>query len=238
MKKLLAAGLMFLSLFLAASSGAEKKDTTLDNFDPAKVLHTLQTRLELSEAQRDTLDRILNGYSRERAQIIKRYSGSDDNDQLSKKIEIRRLNRNVEAQVENMLTPEQLDIYHGIKRDQKSVSRKNALAEKTHQEILKIVERLQLSADQEEKVVPILIEAREKRFALMNEAGAGERPGPGMRGLRDRMEEIRKETEQKLKSILTQEQFQEYEKILREERENRRRRGDEGRRGRPGARPF
>jgi Spy/CpxP family protein refolding chaperone len=76
-------------------------------------------------------------------------------------------------------------------------------------------ERLGLDDAQGEAILPILSEQMEKQvemFQEFRENGEGDRSA-----LRDRMEEIREETESRLSSILTEEQMAAYRK-LREER--------------------
>jgi hypothetical protein len=87
---------------------------------------------------------------------------------------------------------------------------------KSAEEIISTMkERLHLSEDQVAGVEPIIKEACEKRNQIMaNYAGQGREARTSMRA---EVQELRKETETKLSTLLTSEQMDEYRKLSDEE---------------------
>lgn len=76
-------------------------------------------------------------------------------------------------------------------------------------------EELDLNADQEKKVYEVNLESLKKMSELREKMRGGAR---GVEGMRDKMMEIREEQNNKMKEILTDEQWTKYEKYLEERR--------------------
>jgi len=88
-------------------------------------------------------------------------------------------------------------------------------------------EGLQLSDDQEKQVREIITAG----FETMREAREGMQDGGDREAMREKMQQMREEQTQKIKAVLSEEQFTKYEQIQQERRERMRQNG--GGQGRP-----
>jgi hypothetical protein len=84
--------------------------------------------------------------------------------------------------------------------------------------VAKISEKLSLTTEQKASVEPILQESFAKRRAVA-EKYRGERNLRSLRSLRRELEPIQKETDAKLKAVLTEAQMKEYQKLRAETKE-------------------
>ena len=78
--------------------------------------------------------------------------------------------------------------------------------------------RLNLTQEQETQIRPIIEKEFTKRHEII-EKSMGQGPG-GMESLKNKMQELQNNTEKELEKILTQEQMNEYRKLLDDERQN------------------
>ena len=95
-----------------------------------------------------------------------------------------------------------------------------------------IREAVGLNAEQEKQVYDLNLEYGKNMRKLRQE-----NPGTGFEGMREKMGELRKDHEKKMKEVLTEEQWEKYQKYQEERRERfrQRRPGDRSQR-RPGGR--
>jgi Spy/CpxP family protein refolding chaperone len=81
--------------------------------------------------------------------------------------------------------------------------------------VARITEQLNLTPEQKEKAVPIFTESFAKRRAVL-EKYQGQTGFRAVRSLRRELEPIRKETDKKLKDVLTPQQMKTLEKLRKE----------------------
>ena len=80
------------------------------------------------------------------------------------------------------------------------------------------VEKLKLTKQQEEKFVPVIEELFKRRHALMRKARGGGREG--MKIMRKNMQALRKNTEERLKDVLTKDQLKKFRELEQKQRES------------------
>jgi hypothetical protein len=200
--------------------------------NPDEIVSVLTERLHLSEDQQERVRSIVTEDFEKREALRKKYKTDDSTDELSLLIELRRLTRDTEGRIEEILTEEQMGAYRGLKGEYLAKAQKEARAKVTDETILMMKERLQLTEEQADLVLPIIDQAMKERRALM-ERMRGQRGGAGgmERGDPSAMQQMRKEfqriderTEAQLSKILTQKQMEEYRQIKKEQRDRMRRR--------------
>lgn len=101
--------------------------------------------------------------------------------------------------------------------------------ETLEEELARFTERLALSDKQVKQIQPILLEARREMSALMEDIHS--RPPSSrsaMQSIQLQMAALRKHTEQELEGVFTEEQMEEYKKMLDEQEENMRGRKNGG----------
>lgn len=90
-------------------------------------------------------------------------------------------------------------------------------------------EGLQLSDDQEKQVREIITSG----FETMRKAREEMQDGGDREAMREKMQQIREEQAQKIKAVLSEEQFSKYEQLQQERRERMRQNGGSGGQGGP-----
>ena len=213
--------------------------------NPDEIVSALKERLELSKDQEENIRSIIVEDFEKRDVLKKKYAEDDSTDELSLLIEQRRLTKQTEGRIEEILTEEQMAAYEAFKEEYLAKAQREARARITDEAILIMKERLQLTEEQADIVLPIIDQAMKERQAMMQKfrGGGGRGDMSAMRGMREEMERIDERTEERLSKILTEEQMEEYKKIKEEQRDKMRermrsqmggRRGSKGGSGRGG----
>ncbi len=99
-----------------------------------------------------------------------------------------------------------------------------SMEEMQKRQLVQMKEALTLTGDQVEKVKVINEEAGKKYRAIFEKR----EPGQDLSAMREKMTEIRKEQNKKLKEVLTEEQYKKWTKIQEERMQNRQNRGGNG----------
>ncbi|MBN2071395.1 MAG: hypothetical protein JW814_08060 [Candidatus Krumholzibacteriota bacterium] len=207
--------ILFTSTFVLAS-GQDASRRAIES-DYSKLLVRVKSTITLTPDQDANISALYREYNSSRKSIIEKYPEENDNDRLSRQIEIRRLNRDIETRLIEILDPEQLETFNGIREEHIGSARREHREKMRTDEIDLIIERLELTGDQEEKVIEILEKRSEKINALME--GRKDRGRGGFADMRKRMEMIDSEIEESLRAILNDDQMIEYTKIHEERRE-------------------
>ncbi len=211
---------------------------TPEGSDLSGVLAKVKTSFELSDEQQKAVSELYREYSNDRKSILEEFPGEDDNDILSRQIEIRRLNRTIENKMIEILSPAQAEDFGRILEEHRSSMRDANRNERDSAKIEMIYKRLGLDKEQEEKV-GIILDSHFAKLGLLMEDRQKDRAG--MEAMRESVEKINDETAKKLGTVLTEDQMKEYLKIVSEERDRMKppRRPPGGKGDRPeGGRPF
>ncbi|MBN2185481.1 MAG: hypothetical protein JW746_09150 [Candidatus Krumholzibacteriota bacterium] len=230
--------LAFLLLLPADSAAQDNaKERSPADCDISLALADLKNSLELSNEQETVISGLYREYKSSRKSILEEFPEDNENDRLSRQIEIRRLNRATEAKIIDILSSDQIESFNLIMEKHRRATQDKQRENRDSEEMVMMNKRLGLSAGQEEKVGAILSSRSEKIRLLM-----GERKGERGRleAVRESIEKIDDDTEKKLSVILTDAQMKEYGKIRDEEREKMKahrrppgRKGDRPEGGRP-----
>jgi hypothetical protein len=221
------------------------------------VLAILTERLDLNENQVNEIRIILEEGEKKRVGLKEKYSADDSTDEMSLLIETRRLIKSTEKRITAVLSEEQAVRYAQLHDEYLANAQKEARSKITDEMILHMKERLELTEEQADLVLPILDEDMRARRELMEKYRGETRGGPGggppsgrgggMAGgseMRAEMERLDERTESRLAKVLTEEQMEEYRKMKEEQRRMMRDRmrnrgsGGPGGRGGGGGRPF
>jgi hypothetical protein len=235
---------MALALAAGALCAEEKSQSKTDSEpDFSKVISAMKSKIDLSDEQESRVSLLFREYVEKRKSVMEQYPGDDDDDILSRRIEIRRLNHEAESEIEKLLGEDQLETYRAIAREHMAPRRGGERNKASGERIEEMIQRLDLDDEKAGKVRPIL-EGQAERIRLMmgdrgtTGGGGGERPDMRkMEKIRKEMDDIESDTEKKLEKVLDSEQMKEYREIVRERREKmrekRRAPGDPGGPGRP-----
>ena len=231
-----AALILLLPGFCTAQGGPSGRSP--DGSDLSGVLAKVKNSFELTDEQQKAVSELYREYSNGRKSVLEEFPGEDDNDILSRQIEIRRLNRMIENKMIEILSPEQAKDFGRILEEHRSSMRADRRDQRDSEKIEMIFKRLGLDKEQEEKAGIILDSHFEKLRLLMKDRN---KDRAGMEAMRESIEKINDETEKKLGTVLTEDQMKEYLKIVSEERDRMKppRRPPGGKGDRPeGGRPF
>lgn len=239
---------LMLALLLAAVSmayqvAAQNYEILSKDKSPEEIVSALKERLQLTEEQEQEIRSIIEDDFKKLNDLKEKYSEDNSTDELSLLIEVRRLRKETEDRIEAVLTEEQMEGYRKLQGEYLAKVQREARNKITDDWILEMKERLDLTEEQADLVLPILDEARKQRQAMMEKFRGQGRGGMGpggvgrgdmsaMREMREEMQRLDEQTEQRLAKILTEKQMDEYRKIKKEQRERMRERmrGEMGRR--------
>lgn len=242
---------LFAMIFAAVAPAIGQNYEILSSTkNPDEIVSALKERLQLSKDQEERIRSIILEDFEKRDVLKKKYAEDDSTDELSLLIEQRRLTKETEGRIEEILTEEQMAAYEIFKEEYLAKAQREARARITDEAILIMKERLQLTEEQADIVLPIIDQAMKERQAIMQKfrgGGGGRGDMSATRGMREEMERIDERTEERLSKILTEEQMKEYKKIKEEQRDKMRermrsqndgRRGSKGGGGRGGGRRY
>lgn len=237
-----AAAVMALALAAGALCAGEKNGAKTEaEPDFSRVLSAMKSKIDLSDEQESRVSLLFREYVEKRKNVMDQYPGDDDNDILSRRIEIRRLNHETESEVEKLLDGDQLETYRAIAREHMAPRRGGERDKASGDRIGEMIQRLDLDDEMAGKVRPILEEQAERIRLLMGDGGPAGGAGGGrpdmrkMEKMRKEMDGIENDTEKKLEKVLDSEQMKAYREIVRERRERmREKRRDPGNPGGPG----
>ncbi|HSG28290.1 MAG TPA: hypothetical protein VLA34_07400 [Candidatus Krumholzibacterium sp.] len=191
--------------------------------DFSEFLKAAKTKIELDADQERAMSELFRDYQKARKELVERYGSGDKDGQETLDMELMRLNRDAHSKVESILDLSQMKAFRELTREHRREVRESAHRER----IDETVKMLGVTGENEAGVRAILEEQYEKMRVMME----GSRDGRGRRDeMRDAMEKIGRETEQKLEKVLSPGQMETYRKHIREQRD--RMRGE--RPGRPG----
>ncbi len=207
--------MLAIPLLTPAAINADEQE---DSRSASQIVEDLKENLDLTSRQLDKISPLVEKCTSERDEIRNRYREDTETNLIIRGAKRHRRQRDMEKELRSILTVEQMEKYHRMHR----IHRPHRGDE--HQGLMitrfdYLWDRLELTDQQAEKVIPILAEnAAGIRGRLESMRGSRRgfrgremhrRPG-GM--FRERM----KETAEKLEPILSDEQMDELEEIVKE----------------------
>lgn len=199
---------------------------------PDRAVKEFKKLLDLNEEQEARITTIVYEHFAKRDSFLALYPEETETDRLSLLVEMRRVWDDTDMLVEAVLEEDQLEEYREFKKELKKNAREFAYDSVSEAAIKDMIEKLDLTDEQADRVIPILRKSNHRRRKLLEDARQGGRGA--MQSARSQLETIDGETEEQLESILTEEQMKKYKKILEEQRQERRERMREQRGGRNG----
>ena len=200
---------------------------------PARIISHLEENIGLTEEQKGLLAPVVEESHDRHREIQRKYGKQERALRRAAREERQAVASAVDTQLASILTDEQMEEYLKLKEERRSQGRKGARGRgrgecmrrgdmSPDRMLMHLSERLDLSAGQEGRLLPIIEESVDQRREFFE--SLGEQEVIERSAVRQRMEEIEDSLEEQLASVLTAEQMEEFIEI-REERESKRGRG-------------
>lgn len=197
---------------------------------PERIVSRLSEKLDLTAEQEKLLAPIIEEGLTSRRAIEKRYDREERELGRAKREEKRAVESDVEGLLASVLTAEQMQEYQELKDDRRSHRRggarrhgrgegKRGARMSPDRVLMHLSERLELTADQEDRLLPIVEESFEQRRELFESMRS--REVVDRCEMRRQMEDLDAGIEERAAAVLTPAQMKEFRQI-REERHSRR----------------
>ena len=195
-------------------SQEEKQEVMNKRLD--RRMNKMTEKLELTDAQVPKVRAVFEASQAKRLEIMEKHKG----DREAARPEMKALKQNPRAQLDAILTPEQVQTLEQMKKDHKGKRGKHG--KRGEKRLERMSAELNLSADQEAQIKTIMQDAGQERKQIIELVGSREEAKPELRELHIR-------TDAKIKEVLNDEQDARFDE-LKAERKARRgeRRGKRG----------
>jgi len=192
---------------------------------PERIVSHLSERLDLTAEQKELLAPILEESFDRHREIEKKYGKQEREFRRAAREERRAVESGVEGQLASFLTAEQMEEYQKLQDDRRSNRREGGRRHgrgegmrggsmSPDRALMHLSERLDLTAEQEDRLLPVFEDSFEQRRELFESLRSQEVIERS--AVRRQMEDIAAGLEEKAAGVLTAEQMEEFRKIQEE----------------------
>ncbi len=192
---------------------------------PERIVSHLSERLDLTAEQKELLAPIIEESSDRHRDIEKKYGKQERELRRAAREERREIESGVEGQLASVLTAEQMEEYQKLKEDRRSNRRDGKRRHGRGDEmrggrmspdrvLMHLSERLELTGDQEDRLLPLIednFEQRRELFESLRSQDVIERST-----VRRQVEDLAAGLEEQAAAVLTAEQMDEFRQIQEE----------------------
>ena len=195
-------------------SQEEKQEMMNKRLD--KRMERMTQELELTDAQVPQVRAVFESSQAQRHEIMQKYKG----DREAARTELKALKQSTRAQLEGVLTADQVQKLEQLKKDHKGKrhGKRGKHGKHGHKRFEKMSAELNLSAEQETQVKAIMKDARQEREEISSLVGSREEAKPELRELGIR-------TDARIKEVLSDEQDARFDELKAQRKERRGKRG-------------